>query len=167
MEKQLNRLPGSARTIAKYGLLSKDTALYKGANKAVQYGDFIAKSILYDHYVKNEKMKSDEAIKRINEEFVNFSVPAGRTRSYLESIGGTWFFAFKIRIMKTALKTMRDNPLRALIVASTVGDLGSPIEDNLISVTAQDRLDYSLGWDMLFGAPELNPWVHMTQWAAE
>ena len=167
IEKQINKLPNNAQTIAKYGLLSKDTALYKGANKAVQYGDFIAKSVLYDFYTEQKNMDSVQALKRINEEFVNFSVPPGRTRSFFEINGGTWFFAFKIRIMKIAMQNLRENPVRAMIVANTVGDLGSPVADNLVSVTAQDRLDYSLGWDMLFGAPNLNPWINMTQWAGE
>jgi len=165
VENQLNKLPAGVQTVAKYGIMSKDTALYKGANKAVQYGDFIAKSILYDHYVAREGMDPTKAMERINEEFVNFSVLPGRTRQYLEGLGATWFLTFKIRIMKTALKIMRDNPVRALITAGTVGDLGSPVNDNLVSVLAQDRLDYSLGWDMLFGSPELNPWVQLADWA--
>lgn len=159
VEKQVNRLPSSARTVAKYAMISKDTPIYRGANKAVQYGDFIAKSIYYDHLLA-DGMNAEEALEKVNEEFVNFSVLPGRTRSYLESMGGSWFLAFKIRIMKVALNTMQRNPLGALITGSLL-DVGSPIEDNLISVVADDRLDYSLGLDMLLGAPDLNPWVNL------
>ena len=165
IEKQMNKLPSGVNTVAKYGIVAKDTALYKGANKAVQYGDFLAKSVLYDHLLESG-MTHDEAIAKINEEFVNYSNMPGRTRSYLDSLGFTWFMTFKIRIMKIALQIMQENPVRAMLIAKTVGDLGSPVEDNLASVIAQDRLDYALGWDMLFGSPELNPWINMTEWAS-
>lgn len=166
MENQVSKLPSGVSTAVKYGIVAKDTALYKGANKAVQYGDFLAKAVMYDHLVESG-LTHDEAITKINEEYVNFSVLPGRARSYMESMGITWFLTFKIRIMKIALQMMRENPVRSLLVANTVGDLGSPVADNLASVIAQDRLDYSLGWDMLFGSPELNPWVNMVDWASE
>lgn len=167
VENQVNKLPKGLQTAAKYGLLSKDTALYKGANKAVQYGDFIAKSIYFDHLTGKEgpAMMEEQALARINEEFVNFSVLPGRTRSYLESMGLTWFLSFKIRIMKIAMQQMRENPVRSLITAGTVGELGSPINDNLASVVADGRIDYALGPEMLFGSPNLNPWAQVMEWA--
>jgi len=160
IEAQVNKLPGTVQTIAKYGLLSKDTAIYKAANKAVQYGDFLAKSILYDHYMEGG-LDHETALRKINEEFVNFSVLPGRMRTGLESIGATWFLSFKIRIMKVAMNQLRENPVRALITAGTIGEYGSPGNDNLVSVAAQGRLGWSLGWTMLLGAPELNPYVNM------
>ena len=163
VENQLNRLPGGVQTIAKYGILAKDTAIYKGANKAVQYGDFIAKAIYYDHLV-NQGLDANEAMKKINEEFVNFSVLPGRTRTYLEGLGATWFLSFKIRIMKISMGILRDNPVRALLISSALPDVGSPVGDNLATVVAEGRLDYALGWDMLFGSPELNPWMNMSNW---
>ena len=161
LENQVNKLPGGVQTIAKYGLISKDTAIYKGANKAVQYGDFIAKSVLYDHYVKREGLDATTALERINEEFVNFSVLPGRVRQALESYGATWFLTFKIRIGKTAIDIIRRNPVRALITANTVADLGSPLNDNLATVFAQDRLGFSIGTDQLIGSAELNPWAQL------
>lgn len=169
VENQVSKLPKGLQTAAKYGMLSKDTALYKGANKAVQYGDFIAKSIYFDHLTGKGKegpaMMDEQALARINEEFVNFSVLPGRTRSYLESMGLTWFLSFKIRIMKIAMQQMRENPVRSLITAGTVGELGSPINDNLASVVADGRIDYALGPEMLFGSPNLNPWAQVMEWA--
>jgi hypothetical protein len=162
IEGQVNRLPSKAKTIVKYGFLSKDTAIYKAANKAVQYGDFLAKSIMYDHLLA-QGVDPDAAMKKINEEFINFSVLPGRSRQYLESLGATWFLSFKIRAMKVALNILRDNPMRALIVAGTVGEYGSPTNDNLLTVAAQDRLPYALGWSMLLASPGLNPYVNLLE----
>jgi hypothetical protein len=105
----------------------------------------------------------DTAIAKMNEEFVNFSVLPGRTRSYLEGVGGTWFFAFKLRIAKIAMQHLRENPVRAFVTGGLTED--SPIQDNIFSVIADDKLGYSMGYEMLFGAPELNPWVNAADWA--
>jgi len=161
VESQLNRLPAGVQTVAKYGLLSKDTAIYRGANKAVQYGDFIAKSIYYDHLLA-EGLTADQALEKVNEEFVNFSLLPGRTRQYLESMGGTWFLSFKIRSMKVALQMMRDNPARSLTAVGVLGLEDGPTTDNLLAKMVEGTLPYSLGWDMLWDAPGINPWVALT-----
>jgi hypothetical protein len=168
MDGQLNRLPPSVQTIVKTGLISKDTAIYKAANKAVQYGDFLAKAILYDHLTKVKGLDSETALRKINEEFVNFSVLPGRTRTGLEGVGATWFMSFKIRTAKVAMSIMREHPVRGLITATTAGDFtGSPINDNLPVVIGQERIGYALGWQMLLDSTELNPFVQLYQWSGE
>ena len=142
------------------GLVSKSTKIYQFANRATQYGDFLAKSIYFDHLISQGLSEAD-AISKMNEEFVNFSALPGRTRSYLETVGLTWFMAFKIRIAKIALQMIRENPFRALAINSALPDIGSPIQDNILSVTAEGNLDYATGFEMLFSAPELNPWVNL------
>jgi hypothetical protein len=161
VESQLNRLPGGVKTVAKYGLLSKDTALYKGANKAVQYGDFVAKSIYYDD-LKAKGLNHDQAMVKVNEEFINFSLLPGRTRTYLESMGATWFLTFKIRSMKVALQMMRENPVRSLAAVGVFGLDSGPVTDNVATKALEGTLPYSLGWDMLFDAPGMIPWLNIT-----
>jgi hypothetical protein len=159
VEKMVDKLPESASNLAHVGLVSKSTKLYQVLNRATQYGDFIAKSIYYDHLI-DQGLSDEVAQAMINEEFVNYSVLPGRVRSALESNGMTWFMNFKIRILKIAAKQMRDNPVRSLAL-NMATDVGGPIEDNLLTVIGEGRLDYSLGFDMLFGAPELNPWMNL------
>lgn len=159
MEKLSNKLPEKVADLAKVGLVSKSTKFYQVANRATQYGDFLAKSIYYDHLITQGLSKAD-ALAKMNEEFVNFSALPGRSRSYLESVGLTWFMAFKIRITKIAMQQLRENPVRALAVNSMV-DIGSPVGDNILTVIAEGRLDYATGYEMLFDAPELNPWLNL------
>ena len=78
----------------------------------------------------------------------------------LEANGLTWFMAFKIRILKIAAKQLRDNPVRSLAINSVV-DVGGPIPDNILTVIGEGRLDYSTGFEMMFDAPELNPWINL------
>jgi len=157
VESKLNKLPTGVQTVAKYGLLSKDTALYKGANKAVQYGDFVAKSIYYDD-LKAKGLTHGVAMVKVNEEFINFSLLPGRTRTYMESMGATWFLTFKIRAMKTALQMMRENPVRSLAAVGVFGLESGPVTDNVLTKAFEGTLPYSLGWDMLWDAPSINPW---------
>lgn len=159
VEAQVAKLPSGVRTIAEHGIVSKSTKIYQIANRATQYGDFLAKSIYYDHLL-SQGLAPDVVVARINEEFVNFSTQPGRVRSALERNGLSWFMAFKLRIAKIAMRQLRDNPVRALAV-NAVLDVGSPIEDNIFSVMAEGRLDYATGYEMLFAAPELNPWVNL------
>ncbi|AGH07392.1 virion RNA polymerase [Sulfitobacter phage phiCB2047-B] len=155
-----NKLPDKLSSIANVGLVSKSTAIYKVANRATQYGDFLAKSIMYDHLIK-KGLSNEDAIKVITEEFVNFVEAPGRVRSGLESSGLTWFWTFKIKIARIALKQLRDNPVSSLAVNGLMPDVGTPLQDNIFSVIGKGNLGYSTGYEMLFNAPEMNPFVSL------
>lgn len=161
MKAQSEKLPASLGTAGRYAVLTRDTALFQGMSRATQYGDFLARAVLYDHITKTKKGSKEEALRFINEEFVNYNFLPGRSRSYLESMGVTWFWAFKIRSMKTALRHIRNNPLQSLLLGSGVVDVGLPINDNMAAVALQGGLDNSIGTGMLFRAPELNPWYNL------
>lgn len=168
VEAAVDKLPEGLKTVGKYGIVSEDTALYQGLSRAVQYGDFLGKAIYYDNLIK-KGMSEKDALRVITEEFVNFNLLPGRTRTYLESMGLTWFQAFKIRTMKVALKMMRNNPYRSLMLTMGVPALpfdtpavGSPLTDNFLSTWLDDRLGYSLGWGMMQNVPSLNPWYNIT-----
>ena len=166
LEGVVDKLPEGVRTAGKYAILSRDTALYQGMSRAVQYGDFLGKAVLYDHLTKREGLSHEEAMSQVTNEFVNFNLLPGRTRSYTESMGLTWFWNFKLRTMKVALNMAQKNPVRLLfsgLAAPVMPDLGigSPVTDNFLSVAADDRLKYSIGPEMMFRSPELNPWVNL------
>jgi len=161
ISQQTDKLPKGLQTVAKYGLLSKDTVLYQGANKAVQYGDFIAKQIFFEHLIA-KGVDTKKALALTNQEFVNFSVLPGRTRQYTEGMGLSWFLTFKLRIAKIAMNQVREHPLRALLTIGLVPD--SPLTDNFVTAQAQGRLEYSLGPEMLFESPGLNPWANVMGW---
>jgi hypothetical protein len=66
--------------VAKNLLITKDTALFKGLNRMVQYGDFTAKAVLYDHLKAKGGMSEREILDVISEEFVNYNRLPGRGR---------------------------------------------------------------------------------------
>lgn len=163
LEQKVDQLPEGLKTAAKYGMLSKDTALFQGLQKSVQYGDFIAKAILYNHLTKKEKMTREQALAIITEEFVNYDRLPGRSRAYLENMGVLWFFNYKLRSVKVALSMLRNNPLHALIgsvLPMPVG-VGTPLDESIVNKALEGTLGYSIGPGMALRAPFLNPWVNV------
>ena len=167
IDKIANKMPDGIKDVARYGLVTRDTALFKALSRATQYGDFLGKAILYDDLLRRKNMSQTEALAYINEEFINYNRFAGRNRAYLESMGMMWFYNFKLRSMKVAQRMMHKHPLRALLHTALMprlpflGSVGNPITDNMLAVITDGRLGYSLGPGMLFRAPQLNPWVSM------
>lgn len=166
IEKWVDSLPESVRNAGRYALITRDTALFQGLQKSVQYGDFIAKAVLYDDLTKRQKMPKAQALARITEEFVNYDRLPGRFRSYLENMGLLWFYNFKIRISKVAVSTIRNNPVHALVAMALptpdfLGTVGLPFQDSLVSKAAEGTLDFSMGPEMGLRAPFLNPWWNL------
>lgn len=164
IEGLVDRLPPGIRTAGRYALITKDTALFQGLQKSVQYGDFVAKAILYDDMIKRQKLDSEDALDKVSEEFVNYDRLPGRWRDGLESNGLLWFYNYKIRITKVALSILRNNPVHALLAsgaapyADFAGDVGLPPEDNFFSKMWDGKLGSSIGFGMGFRAPGMNPW---------
>jgi hypothetical protein len=162
IDRLADKLPASVRTMAKYGLIARDTALFKGLQKTVEYGDFLAKAILYEDLVGRQKKTPEAALAMINEEYVNYDRLPGRTRGAVEQLGLAWFWNFKIRSTKTALSIVRNNPVHALIAMNLpapgfLGDVGSPLTDNMVAVTGDGRAGFSIGLEMALRAPQLHP----------
>ena len=159
VENLVDKLPPGVKTFGKYAIISKDTALFQGLQKSVEYGDFFAKAISYQ-YMLGQGTSSADALGKVTEQFVNYDILSGRFREGGENLGLWWFTAFKIRSIKTAISMMRNNPLRTLMMGFLpIPDIGqgSPIEDNAIAKLLQDKLGYSIGWGQLFSAPGLHP----------
>lgn len=52
IETLVDKLPQWASPTAKNLLITKDTALFQALNRMIQYGDFVAKAVLYDHLME-------------------------------------------------------------------------------------------------------------------
>lgn len=162
-----NSLPEGIKQAGKYALITQDTALFKGLQKAVDYGDFISKAILFDHLTKNKKLSKADALGRVTEEFVNYDRLPGRFRGYLEGMGMLWFYNFKIRSTKIAVSMLRNNPVHVLFMGlfprpEMFGYPGLPTEDSLIPKILENELGYSIGPGQGIRAINLHPWVNLT-----
>lgn len=147
IERKVDSLPDNLKIAGKYLLITKDTALYRGLEKGVQYGDFIAKALLYKHLTQKRGYSNNTALDIIRYEFVNYDMLAGRTREFLENIGAIWFYNFKLRTSRVALSMLRHNPLHALLFlnAPITDGLGSPLTDNIFSKVLSGGILGSIG----------------------
>lgn len=166
MDKLADKLPKSIRNAGRYALITKDTALFQGIQKTVEYSDFIAKAIIYDELTQRKGKTREEALGRVTEEFVNYDRLPGRFRGYMESVGLMWFYNFKIRSAKVAVSMIRNNPVHAAMAMlaptpTMFGNVGLPIQDNIFSIAARGGLDYSWGFGQGLRAHNLNPWVNL------
>ena len=167
MEKLADKLPKSVRNAGRYALITKDTALFQGIQKTVEYSDFIAKAIIYDELTQRKGKTREEALGRVTEEFINYDRLPGRFRGYMESVGLMWFYNFKIRSAKVAVSMIRNNPVHAAMAMlaptpTMFGNVGLPIQDNIFSIAAQGNLGYSFGSGQGLRAHTLNPWLNLT-----
>lgn len=83
VEEKAEKLPKGVLTAAKYAVIAKDTALYQGLNRMVQFGDFMAKAAMYQALQEKAKApRNSEAewriLDEVNESFVNYNLLAGR-----------------------------------------------------------------------------------------
>ena len=168
MEQAAAKMPGWGATVGRYALVTKDTALYQALQKSVEYGDFLAKAVLFDHYTKKKGMTKAQALAEITEEFVNYDRLPGRGRGALEKLGLLWFYNFKIRSVKSAASVIRNNPVHNLfaMMAPTTdmfGTVGLPVQDNLLTKLFEGSLGNSIGPGQGLHSMMLNPWVNLTQ----
>lgn len=168
MEQAAAKMPGWGSTLGRYALITKDTALYSALQKSVEYGDFLAKAVLFDHYTKKKGMTRAEALAHITEEFVNYDRLPGRGRGALEKLGLLWFYNFKIRSVKSAASVIRNNPVHNLfaMMAPTTdmfGTVGLPVQDNLLTKLFEGSLGNSIGPGQGLHSMMLNPWVNLSQ----
>ncbi len=167
LEKAVDKLhiPQLARDVGKNILVTKDTALFKGMNRALQYGDFLAKAVLYDHLVHKKGVDSKEALNTVAQEFVMYNLQSGRGREFLESVGLLWFYNYKLRITKVAMDTIRNRPLHALMYMGGVGsmlDMDTVISGSLPVAAVDGRLPFSIGPEMGINSWTLNPLWNVT-----
>lgn len=168
-EEKLGELPEPLNTLSRTLAVTKDTTLYQALEKSVQYGDFVAKSILYDDLINRRGWIREAAMRRIKEEFVDYDKFKGRQRQYLESIGLMWFYDYKIRSVKVAASLLKYNPFGALIGsmipafvpfnAIGLSGVGTAVTDNLISKAWEGGLGNTIGFDMFFRSLTMNPFV--------
>lgn len=136
------------RSITHYGFLAPDTSLYKLMEKANQYGDFLGKAILYKDLTSRKGLTPEEAHKIVADEFVDYVRLPGRGRDFLERAGLLWFYNFKLRMVKVAMRNLKEHPLTSL--ALTLGGLPTPTADSMLGKLPV--LNYTIGPGMLLSA---------------
>lgn len=132
LENKVNLLPNTLKEVGRQLIITKDTAIYRMLEKGTRYGDFVAKAILYRYLQENKRLSKEKALSKVRYEYVNYDMLPGRTREYLENMGLLWFYNYKLRIARTALSMLKENPLAALLYMISPISIGTPITDNVV-----------------------------------
>lgn len=132
LENKVNLLPNALKEVGRQLTITKDTAIYRMLEKGTRYGDFVAKAILYRYLQENKRMSKEKALSKVRYEYVNYDMLPGRTREYLENMGLLWFYNYKLRISRTALSMLKENPLASLLYMVSPISIGTPITDNVV-----------------------------------
>lgn len=132
LENKVKSMPNAIKEVGRQLIITKDTAIYRALEKGTRYGDFIAKTILYHHLQDIKKISKEKALSKVRYEYVNYDMLPGRTREYLENMGLLWFYNYKLRIARTALSMLKENPLASLLYMISPISIGTPITDNVV-----------------------------------
>lgn len=133
LENKVKTLPNAVKEVGRQLIITKDTAIYRALEKGTRYGDFIAKAILYHHLQDIKKVSKEKALSKVRYEYVNYDMLPGRTREYLENMGLLWFYNYKLRISRTALSMIKENPVATLLYLVSPISIGTPITDNVVA----------------------------------
>lgn len=166
MQEKLDNLPKGIQDVVKNGYLTKDSGAFQFLQKSVEYGDFVAKAILYENEMKKLdkkdpafKQKHEDLFRLIKHEFVDYDLPSGRNRTWADGMGILWFWNYKLRTTKAALRLAFDHPFRTLMYSVTPFD--TPAKENIFSKWLEGTLPASMGIGFLFRSPSLHPINHL------
>ncbi len=160
LQKKTENLPKGLTDAGRYALMTRDTALYLGLNRIIQFGDLMAKQMMYEQ-LQREGQTKQAALREVQDTFVNYNILPGRTRSALENMGGLWFWNYKLRIQRIFFRTVRKHPLRALIHMGGADLAGANSLFSTLPINTD--LTYTMGPGQLARAHELHLWAQMTR----
>ena len=97
-------------------MMMKGSTAHNLMSDTMDFGDFVAKYVLYKHLRNNKKYAHTDAINVIREEFVNYSTNKGPIYDILNATGMLWFTNYKFAIQKVIYNNWKNNTLRTLAV---------------------------------------------------
>lgn len=128
-------------------LISEGSDTFAFMEKSLDYGDFVAKFVLYDHLTKDKGLKSKEALSIILEEFVNYSMNRGALFDYANAMGLTWFMSYATGIQKVIWKMARRQTRRTAAVYGlgkvtgfTTVPMGNPLDKSWDYATSPSNI---------------------------
>lgn len=128
-------------------LISEGSDTFAFMEKSLDYGDFVAKFVLYDHLTKDKGLKPKEALSITLEEFVNYSMNRGALFDYANAMGLTWFMSYATGIQKVIWKMARRQTRRTAAVYGlgkvtgfTTVPMGNPLDKSWDYATSPSNI---------------------------
>lgn len=128
-------------------LISEGSDTFAFMEKSLDYGDFVAKFVLYDHLTKDKGLRSKEALSITLEEFVNYSMNRGALFDYANAMGLTWFMSYATGIQKVIWKMARRQTRRTAaiyglgkVTGFTTVPMGNPLDKSWDYATSPSNI---------------------------
>ena len=138
-------------------LITQDSKTYTFLNASVEMGDFTAKYVMYNKYLK-EGLSKEAAMRKIAVEFIDYGALSSRELDYLNKTGMLHFFKYTLRIPIIVGDILAKQPTRFLLFLLGQGATGVDVESPVNALTADFGAKMGL-MDLLrgFGAHPLLP----------
>jgi len=119
VEDKAEKVPDGLREVGKHLLMTHDTPQYKLLYRATSTSDFAARFVLLRHLMQRSSnpLTQEEALRRVDSEFVNYDIPTHSTMDYFNRMGFALFTKYYLRIQKVLFTLYREQPLRSLLVS--------------------------------------------------
>lgn len=134
-------------------LVTEKSHIHKWMTKATNLGDFVAKAVLYKHLTQRRNLSKEDAIYRVSDHFVNYSLNKGRGFDFMNKMGMHNFLTYSLGMFKIVPRMLRRNTMASL---GTLGGIAST--EGLFGVDIPDPLD-SWGFtditSKMFNAPHI------------
>ena len=134
IEKLTTKVPDKVKKVLGYLYITKETDMYKGLLKTMQYSDFGARYSTY-YNLKHKGVPHRIAVKQILDNQINYNVKQGKGMQWLEDRGFMMFTKFLLRIQKVLSRITLKNPLNIGLAVITGGTLyeDSPLGDSMLT----------------------------------
>lgn len=137
VESATDKVHPLAKTGAKWFLMAHDTTAYQLLSNTTQISDFVARYVLYKHVTERTEnpMTKAEAIREVEEVFVNYDTPQHPGLQYLNDHGFMNFTKYFLRIQRVLARLTRDRPLSVLtatLLDKFLGGVPSPMQSSIV-----------------------------------
>jgi len=151
----LSRTVKGAREV----LVTPGSRLFSLAMAGNQYGDFVARYVMYQHELDKGTSEQD-AIDKVLDYFIYYNEPTNKHIAAINDYGIFMFWKFYARIQRVVFRLFRDKPATAILSAmldhKIFGDVGitgyfGNIEKaaNRVTLDPRTRLDQATGMPLL------------------
>lgn len=138
LEDATNRIPQGLRDVAKEALAMQGSNLYDLLSETAQFSDFGARYVLYKHMTETKGVDPKVAAGEVMDVFIDYDLPTHQGLQYLNDLGLLMFTKYILRVQKIILKTIKDNPARALVIMllqNWFGDLPDIVDSTMFIET--------------------------------
>ena len=120
IDKYTQKIPSIIRDTASTLFVTQDSQIFSMMMMATTYGDFVARANRY-YFLMEQGHTSEQAIKLITDEFVNYNRDLGAAFTWLKNMGFSQFHQYFFGAMKNMAQKIKSHPSSMLAMNLLMG----------------------------------------------